>query len=142
MSEIIGRESVTVPAGCDADGSHPVNVEGTEVWASLDVPMAVVKVVTPNGPTMELKSHGIRWSPDPGRCTVKMERRASVSGRVFLGSRVEGSTYRCRDFKKARVRALARCCVGVRSLHLRAPGCTMTLLAHAPLAQLVRATDS
>ena len=56
-AEIIGHESVTVPAG-SMQTVHLRSPDGTEVWASLDVPMAVVKAIPANGPTMELKGHG------------------------------------------------------------------------------------
>ncbi len=56
-AEILGHESITVPAG-SWDAVHLRTPDGTEVWASLDVPLGVIKVIPSTGPTMELKAHG------------------------------------------------------------------------------------
>lgn len=56
-AEVLGHESVSVPFGT-FQAIHLKVDQNVEVWASADVPMAALKVITPDGPTMELKAHG------------------------------------------------------------------------------------
>jgi hypothetical protein len=55
-AEVVGNESVTVPAGTIS--TLHLRHEDGEVWASPDIPMALVKFVSKEGHAMELKAHG------------------------------------------------------------------------------------
>jgi hypothetical protein len=55
-AQIVGSETVTVPAGSFA--TVHVKSDGGDAWVSKDIPFAIVKLSSTDGATMVLVSHG------------------------------------------------------------------------------------